>query len=181
VRERTTFGVVGLPMLAVFGILLPMLAPMFDVLTVYGAFALDAYQTIVAWLAMLAVQAVTAVIAFRLDGERLRPLWALPLQQFMYRQTMYLVALQSMITAFTGARLRWHKLRRTGLHLAAEAIPRQLARQLTTVTAQQAGVANPTPAVVTVSAPAASGATLVTVPSARTPHVPESAAGTTGD
>ena len=63
---------------------------------------------------MLVVQTVTAVLAFRLDREPLRPLWTLPLQQFVYRQVMYLVLLQSAMTALTGRRLGWQKLRRTG-------------------------------------------------------------------
>ena len=54
---------------------------------------------------------VPGVIAFRLDGERLRPPLALPLRQFAHRQLMY----QSVMTAFARARLPWHKLARTGL------------------------------------------------------------------
>jgi len=63
---------------------------------------------------VLAVQIVTAILAFRLDGERLGPLWTLPLQQLVYRQIMYLVLLRSALTALTGRRLRWQKLRRSG-------------------------------------------------------------------
>jgi hypothetical protein len=40
---------------------------------------------------------------------------SLPLQQLLYRQLMYVVLLQSWITALTGGRLRWQKLRRTGV------------------------------------------------------------------
>jgi hypothetical protein len=54
------------------------------------------------------------IIAFRLDGERLWPLWTLPMQQLVYRQLMYLVVVQSMVTAVSGAVLRWHKLDRRG-------------------------------------------------------------------
>lgn len=64
---------------------------------------------------MLALQMVTAAAAFRLDRESHRPLWVLPLQQFAYRQLMYLVLLQSVVTALTGARLRWQKMHRTGV------------------------------------------------------------------
>jgi hypothetical protein len=74
----------------------------------------DRTETATAWLGMLGLQFLTAVVAFRLDKESLRPLWVLPLQQFVYRQLMYLVLMQSVITALTGARLRWQKLRRTG-------------------------------------------------------------------
>lgn len=64
---------------------------------------------------MLALQFFLAVFAFKLDKEKLGPLWSLPAQQFVYRQLMYAVMIQSVVTALTGARLRWHKLHRTGL------------------------------------------------------------------
>lgn len=108
------FGRLGLPFLALFGVLLPLLAPIIDVMAVYGLLFSNRVETAAAWLAMLGMQAITALVAFRLDRESLRPLWALPLQQFVYRQLMYLVLLQSMFTALGGSGLRWHKLRRTG-------------------------------------------------------------------
>ncbi|MGW5667582.1 bifunctional polysaccharide deacetylase/glycosyltransferase family 2 protein [Micromonospora sp. NPDC003776] len=108
------FGRRGLPFIALFSVLLPLLAPVVDIFAVYGLFFLDRYETVVAWLALLAIQTVTAILAFRLDRERLRPLWALPLQQFLYRQVMYLVLVHSVITALSGGRLKWQKLRRTG-------------------------------------------------------------------
>ena len=52
--------------------------------------------------------------AFRLDGERLRRCGRMPLQQFVYRQLMYLVVIQSLVSAITGARLRWHRMERYG-------------------------------------------------------------------
>ena len=39
---------------------------------------------------------------------------ALPFQQVVYRQLMYLVVVQSMVTALLGSRLRWHRMVRTG-------------------------------------------------------------------
>jgi glycosyl transferase family 2 len=109
------FGRVGLPFLALFGIALPLLAPVVDILLVYGLVFWELRETVIAWLGMLALQLFTAAVAFRFDREPLRPLWRLPLQQFAYRQLMYLVLLQSATTALTGGRLRWHKLHRAGL------------------------------------------------------------------
>ncbi|GAB7041979.1 MULTISPECIES: bifunctional polysaccharide deacetylase/glycosyltransferase family 2 protein [Catenuloplanes] len=108
------FGRVGLPILALFGVTLPLLAPVIDLLTLYGLLFLGRTETVIAWFTMLVMQIVTAMVAFRLDRESMRPLWTLPLQQFAYRQLMYLVLIQSAVTALTGARLRWHKLQRTG-------------------------------------------------------------------
>src|SRR4051812_417855 len=110
------FGRVGLPFLALFGVALPLLAPIVDVMLVYGLVFWELRATAIAWVGMLALQMFTAAVAFRMDGESLRPLKALPLQQFAYRQLMYLVLIQSMTTALTGGRLRWHKLHRAGLN-----------------------------------------------------------------
>ncbi|GAA0417828.1 bi-functional transferase/deacetylase [Actinoplanes capillaceus] len=109
------FGRVGLPFLALFGVALPMLAPVVDIMLVYGLVFWERQETVAAWLGMLALQLFTAGVAFRLDKESFKPLLRLPLQQFAYRQLMYLVLLQSATTALTGGRLRWHKLNRAGL------------------------------------------------------------------
>jgi cellulose synthase/poly-beta-1,6-N-acetylglucosamine synthase-like glycosyltransferase/peptidoglycan/xylan/chitin deacetylase (PgdA/CDA1 family) len=116
------FGRVGLPHVALFGVVLPLLAPLIDVLAIYGLFFFGRVETAVAWLGMLGLQLLTAFVAFRLDKEKLRVLWVLPLQQFAYRQLMYLVLIQSALTALTGARLRWHKLARSGTAAASASI-----------------------------------------------------------
>ncbi|WP_328466605.1 bifunctional polysaccharide deacetylase/glycosyltransferase family 2 protein [Actinoplanes sp. NBC_00393] len=108
------FGRRGLLNLALFQTLLPLLSPLIDVFALYGLLFLDPLQTLLAWLAMLAVQVISTVYAFRLDNEKLRPIWLVPLQQFVYRQLMYLVLIQSVLTALGGIRLGWQKLRRTG-------------------------------------------------------------------
>ncbi|MEU6521630.1 glycosyltransferase [Streptomyces sp. NPDC046924] len=109
------FGRVGLPFVSLFMVLAPLLAPLIDVFLLYGIVFGPTQKTIMAWLGVLAVQAVCAAFAFRLDRERMTHLISLPLQQVLYRQLMYVVLLQSWITALTGGRLRWQKLRRTGV------------------------------------------------------------------
>ncbi|MFB7667387.1 bifunctional polysaccharide deacetylase/glycosyltransferase family 2 protein [Kitasatospora sp. NPDC056138] len=108
------FGRVGLPLVVLFGVLAPLLAPLIDLFLLYGVFFVDAPSTLGAWAAVLLVQGGLAWYAFRLDGEKPWHLVTLPVQQVVYRQLMYLVLLQSSITAVTGGRLRWQKLRRTG-------------------------------------------------------------------
>ncbi|MBU2662992.1 bifunctional polysaccharide deacetylase/glycosyltransferase family 2 protein [Actinoplanes bogorensis] len=117
------FGRVGLPFLALFGVALPMLAPVVDIMLLYGLVFWELQETVIAWLGMLALQLFTAAVAFRFDRESLKPLWRLPLQQFAYRQLMYLVLMQSATTALTGGRLRWHKLHRAGLGQRAAEMP----------------------------------------------------------
>ncbi|MFD0522682.1 bifunctional polysaccharide deacetylase/glycosyltransferase family 2 protein [Paractinoplanes durhamensis] len=114
VLEPGHFGRGGLPLIAVFTVLLPLLAPLIDLMAVYGVLFLDRQVTLLGWLAVLVIQILTAVLAFRLDREKLGPLWTLPLQQIVYRQLMYLVLLSSALAALTGRRLGWQKIRRTG-------------------------------------------------------------------
>jgi cellulose synthase/poly-beta-1,6-N-acetylglucosamine synthase-like glycosyltransferase/peptidoglycan/xylan/chitin deacetylase (PgdA/CDA1 family) len=104
----------GLGYLLVLQVLLPLFAPVVDVFAVYGLFFLDPLRIAVLWLVFLAVQLLMAAYAFRLDRERLGPLWTLPLQQFVYRQLMYLVVIQSVVTALAGVHLRWHRMERYG-------------------------------------------------------------------
>ncbi|MDQ4096397.1 MAG: bi-functional transferase/deacetylase, partial [Actinomycetota bacterium] len=84
------------------------------VFALYGLLFLDPVRIMAFWVAFNAVQLAVGAYAFRLDGESPRPLWAAPLQQFVYRQLMYLVVIESLASALAGTRLRWHKLTRTG-------------------------------------------------------------------
>ncbi|MFI7414676.1 glycosyltransferase [Streptomyces sp. NPDC049627] len=122
------FGRVGLPLVSLFMVVAPLLAPLIDVFLLYGLIFGPTQKTIGAWLGVLAIQLVCAAYAFRLDKERMTHLISLPLQQILYRQLMYVVLLQSWITALTGGRLRWQKLRRTGVVEAPGGpVPRQRA------------------------------------------------------
>ncbi|MFD3451987.1 bifunctional polysaccharide deacetylase/glycosyltransferase family 2 protein [Streptomyces sp. NPDC058691] len=108
------FGRVGLPFVALFMVLTPLLAPAIDIAMVYGVFFVDPYKSLGAWLAVLTLQGFCAWWSFHLDREKAWHLITLPVQQVVYRVLMYMVLLQSWITALTGGRLRWQKLRRTG-------------------------------------------------------------------
>ncbi|MBT1097533.1 glycosyltransferase [Streptomyces sp. Tu102] len=119
------FGRVGLPLVSLFMVLAPLLAPLIDVFLIYGLIFGPTERTILAWFGVLAVQAACAAYAFILDREPLTPLISLPLQQILYRQLMYVVLLQSWITALTGGRLRWQKLRRKGGVSAPPTVPTQ--------------------------------------------------------
>jgi len=121
------FGRIGLPLVALFMVVAPLLAPLIDIFLLYGVVFGPTEKTIAAWLGVLAIQLVCAAYAFRLDKERMTHLISLPLQQLLYRQLMYVVLLQSWITALTGGRLRWQKLRRTGAVEAPGSVPRQRA------------------------------------------------------
>jgi cellulose synthase/poly-beta-1,6-N-acetylglucosamine synthase-like glycosyltransferase len=112
-RQRR-IGRRALPYMILFQILLPLIAPLIDLFALYGVIFTDPLPVLGYWLAFNAAQLVVAVVAFRLDREPLGPLWALPLQQFVYRQMMYLVVIESSISALIGVRAGWKHIPRTG-------------------------------------------------------------------
>ncbi len=109
------FGRLCLTYLTFYQVLLPLVAPAIDISSIYGMVFLNAVHVAAFWLGFMALQAVAGAYALRIDRERLRALWALPFQQVVYRQLMYLVTIQSVITALLGTRQRWQAIRRTGV------------------------------------------------------------------
>ncbi|GLW96217.1 bifunctional polysaccharide deacetylase/glycosyltransferase family 2 protein [Microtetraspora sp. NBRC 16547] len=119
VVEPGPFGRRCLGYLMTFQVLLPLLAPTVDIMAIYSTLVGDPLPVVAVWAGFVTVQALTGWYALRLDGEKASALWVLPLQQFVYRQLMYLVVIQSVATAVLGARLRWHSIRREGTFSAA--------------------------------------------------------------
>jgi cellulose synthase/poly-beta-1,6-N-acetylglucosamine synthase-like glycosyltransferase/peptidoglycan/xylan/chitin deacetylase (PgdA/CDA1 family) len=109
------FGRYCLTYLTLFHVLLPLIAPVVDVFSIYGLVFLNPVKVTLFWLTFVLLQALAGGYALRLDGERLRPLCMLPLQQVVYRQLMYLVTIQSVITALIGTRQRWQAISRAGV------------------------------------------------------------------
>jgi hypothetical protein len=109
------FGRRCLPYLSFYQVLLPLIAPVVDLAAIYGLIFLNPVSVAGFWLGFNALQVLACGYALRLDHERLRTLWALPLQQVVYRQLMYLVTIQSVMTALLGTRHRWQAIAKTGV------------------------------------------------------------------
>ena len=109
------FGRLCLTYLVFFQVLMPLVAPAIDVSSCYGLLFLNPVHVAAFWLSFVVVQAIAGGYALRIDHERLRALWVLPFQQVVYRQLMYLVTIQSVITALLGTRQHWQAIRRTGV------------------------------------------------------------------
>jgi cellulose synthase/poly-beta-1,6-N-acetylglucosamine synthase-like glycosyltransferase/peptidoglycan/xylan/chitin deacetylase (PgdA/CDA1 family) len=105
----------ALPYLLLFQVLMPLLAPLVDVFAIWGLVFNKALEMGAVWLGFLLIQVLASWYAFRLDREKARVLWTLPLQQFVYRQLMYLVVIQAVVTALVGSRLRWQRMDRRGM------------------------------------------------------------------
>jgi poly-beta-1,6 N-acetyl-D-glucosamine synthase len=113
-RDGSKLGRWGYPYLIMFQVVLPLIAPIIDLYALFGLLELRVAPMLVAWVAINIFDLFVAGYALATDDESLRPLWSVPLQQFVYRQLMYLVIIQAAVTAVSGNRLRWHKLQRSG-------------------------------------------------------------------
>ncbi len=117
------FGRRCLTYLALFHVLLPLIAPVVDVAIIYGFIFLSPLKVAAFWLGFTVLQLLACGYALRMDAERLRTLWALPLQQVVYRQLLYLVTVQSVISALLGSRQRWQPMRRAGIFSEQPPVP----------------------------------------------------------
>jgi cellulose synthase/poly-beta-1,6-N-acetylglucosamine synthase-like glycosyltransferase len=113
-RGEGRIGRRGLPYLISFQIALPLLAPLIDLFSLYGLVFLDASSVLAFWTAFTGLQLAVGWYAFHLDRESPRVLWAMPLQQFVYRQLMYLVVIESVLSAIRGTHLHWRASPRSG-------------------------------------------------------------------
>lgn len=128
-RRYGMLGLVAIPQVWMFQIILTALAPVADFLLIW--------QLVTQWVAYVQhgseytnssliavgiyyvvftlVDLVAAVIGFAMERkENWSLLWWLMLQRFGYRQLMYYVVMRSIWTALRGAVVGWGKLERTG-------------------------------------------------------------------
>lgn len=123
-------ALVGLPQAWLFQIGLGLVSPLIDLAlcisiadtifrTANHGFAMmeqDLRTMFAFWLAFAAIDAVSAWVAYRLDGrEGGLPLLRLLAQRFGYRQLLYAVVVKAVMSALRGPRVAWGKLDRSGV------------------------------------------------------------------
>jgi cellulose synthase/poly-beta-1,6-N-acetylglucosamine synthase-like glycosyltransferase/peptidoglycan/xylan/chitin deacetylase (PgdA/CDA1 family) len=122
-------GLVALPQVWLFQILLTTLAPVADLLLLWqlvgeylnylqgpSQYTGSNLKIIAVYYAIfIVVDLLAAMVGFVMEkGEDWHLLWWLPLQRFGYRQIMYYVVVRSLWTALRGPFVGWGKLERTG-------------------------------------------------------------------
>ncbi|MDU8913817.1 glycosyltransferase [Aestuariicoccus sp. MJ-SS9] len=127
-REGRALGLLTIPDLAIFGYLMPLLAPIADLfllIALYSYFTADApeastvadvsHYVLIAYLALPLIDLVTLAATFAYERkESLRLLWLVPLQRVFYRQILYFCAISAFWRAISGRLVRWNKIKRVG-------------------------------------------------------------------
>ena len=131
-----SFGMVAMPNILIFQIILPFLAPMADLVLIMsliaaglGIIPASLSHIILYYFIFTLVDMIQAAIAFRFENSALkeaakengqRPreryrklLWLFP-QQLIYRQLMYYILIKSFSRALKGELQGWGALKRTG-------------------------------------------------------------------
>lgn len=115
------FGMVAMPNIFIFQIILPFLAPLADLILLgsiiiasLGIVEASISHILIYYLIFTLVDVAGAALAFAFEKEDYKKLfWIIP-QRFVYRQLMYYVLFKSFRKALKGELQGWGKLKRTG-------------------------------------------------------------------
>ena len=118
-------GMVSLPNILLFQIILPVIAPIADLLFFFSIYYNRPTEQHTSWADLnrillyyglfLIVDVLVAVFAFSIEKKKnyWQLLWLIP-QRFVYRQIMYIVLFRSLRRAIKGEGQGWGNLKRTG-------------------------------------------------------------------
>jgi cellulose synthase/poly-beta-1,6-N-acetylglucosamine synthase-like glycosyltransferase/spore germination protein YaaH/peptidoglycan/xylan/chitin deacetylase (PgdA/CDA1 family) len=117
--EYKALGMVALPNILLFQIILPMLAPLADLMLILALIwnrgnAESQHKIQLYYLLFLVVDISVSAIAFAFEKEKPGKLiWLVP-QRFVYRQLMYVILFKAIRKAIKGESQGWGILKRTG-------------------------------------------------------------------
>jgi cellulose synthase/poly-beta-1,6-N-acetylglucosamine synthase-like glycosyltransferase/peptidoglycan/xylan/chitin deacetylase (PgdA/CDA1 family)/spore germination protein YaaH len=110
-------GVLGwliLPAFAIYQFLVPLVAPVVDLLFVAALLRGNAFATLGYYLLFFALDLLLSATAVLLEGEDLGLLPGLFVQRVLYRQLLWVALVRSLWNALSGFAVGWGKLARTG-------------------------------------------------------------------
>ncbi|HEX8015746.1 MAG TPA: glycosyltransferase family 2 protein, partial [Flavobacterium sp.] len=112
-------GMVALPNVLIFQIVLPIFAPLADLVLILSLIwnhndPDSLHKILIYYIAFMLVDVLVSVIAFIFEKEKLTKLiWLIP-QRFVYRQLMYVILFRALKRAIKGESQSWGVLKRTG-------------------------------------------------------------------
>lgn len=113
-KKYKFFGMVGMPNILIFQIILPLFSPLADLFMVIGLFGDKPMKILIYYIVFVLVDFVVSVIAFWMEKEDYKKLVYIIPQRFIWRQLMYYVLFKSIRKALKGELSGWGVLKRTG-------------------------------------------------------------------
>ena len=114
-----SLGMVSLPNILLFQIIIPILAPIADLIFFLSIYWFwnhpeSLHKVLLYYGIFLLVDVSVSVMAFSFEKEKLyRLIWVIP-QRFVYRMLMYVILFRSISRAIKGEGQGWGSLNRTG-------------------------------------------------------------------
>ena len=113
-KKYKFFGMVGMPNILIFQIVLPLFSPLADLMMIVGLFGDKPGRILSYYVAFVLIDFVVAIIAFWMQKEDYKKLVYIIPQRFIWRQLMYYVLFKSVRKALKGELSGWGALKRTG-------------------------------------------------------------------
>jgi peptidoglycan-N-acetylglucosamine deacetylase len=113
-KKYKFFGMLGMPNILIFQIVLPLFSPLADLFMVIGLFSDKPGKIIAYYVGFVLIDFFVAIIAFWMQKEDYKKLVYIIPQRFIWRQLMYYVLFKSIRKALKGELSGWGALKRTG-------------------------------------------------------------------
>jgi cellulose synthase/poly-beta-1,6-N-acetylglucosamine synthase-like glycosyltransferase/spore germination protein YaaH/peptidoglycan/xylan/chitin deacetylase (PgdA/CDA1 family) len=113
-KKYRFFGMVGMPNILIFQIILPLFSPLADLMMIIGLFGDKPGKILTYYVAFVLIDFLVAIIAFRMEKEDYKKLIYIIPQRFIWRQLMYYILFKSIRKALKGELSGWGVLKRTG-------------------------------------------------------------------
>jgi cellulose synthase/poly-beta-1,6-N-acetylglucosamine synthase-like glycosyltransferase/peptidoglycan/xylan/chitin deacetylase (PgdA/CDA1 family)/spore germination protein YaaH len=108
------FGLIGMPNILIFQIILPLFSPVADLLMIIGLCEGNPGKILTYYVAFIVVDFIVGIIAFWMEKEDFKKLWYIIPQRFIWRQLMYYILIKSVRRALKGELSGWGAVKRTG-------------------------------------------------------------------
>jgi cellulose synthase/poly-beta-1,6-N-acetylglucosamine synthase-like glycosyltransferase/peptidoglycan/xylan/chitin deacetylase (PgdA/CDA1 family)/spore germination protein YaaH len=113
-KKYKFFGMVGMPNILIFQIVLPLFSPLADLMMVIGLFGDKPGRIITYYVAFVLIDFLVAIIAFWMEKEDYKKLVYIIPQRFVWRQLMYYILFKAIRKAMKGELNAWGVIKRTG-------------------------------------------------------------------
>jgi len=113
-KKYRYFGMLGMPNILIFQIVLPLFSPLADLMMIFGLFSDKPGKIIAYYVGFVLIDFIVAIIAFWMQKEDYKKLVYIIPQRFIWRQLMYYVLFKSIRRALKGELSGWGALKRTG-------------------------------------------------------------------